>query len=87
MDTGYKVYDVMERKVHTADSRLTVSEVAKMMSDKFVSDTSYATPIWSGIAGFYGRYPRIPYGRPTAYVQHNRKKFEKYLFYLLLQRW
>lgn len=50
---------------------------AKMMSDKFVSDTSYATPIWSGIAGFYGRYPRIPYGRPTAYVQHNRKKFEK----------
>mgnify|MGYP005665070683 CR=1 FL=1 len=36
MDTGYKVYDVMERKVHTADSRLTVSEVAKMMSDNKV---------------------------------------------------
>ena len=42
-----------------------------------VSDTSYATAIWSGIAGFYGRYPRIPYGRATAYVDHNREKFEK----------
>ena len=53
------------------------SKVAKTVLDKFVSDTSYATPIWSGIAGFYGRYPRIPYGRATSYVDHNREKFEK----------
>ena len=53
------------------------SKVAKTVRDKFVSDTSYATPIWSGIAGFYGRYPRIPYGRATSYVDHNREKFEK----------
>ena len=53
------------------------SKVAKTVREKFVSDTSYATPIWSGIAGFYGRYPRIPYGRATSYVDHNREKFEK----------
>jgi hypothetical protein len=43
----------------------------------FVSDTSYASAIWSGIAGFYGRYPRIPYGRATAYTDHNRQEFDK----------
>jgi hypothetical protein len=41
-----------------------------------MSDTSYATTIWSGIAGFYGRYPRIPYGRPTAFTDHHRDEFE-----------
>lgn len=51
-------------------------ELAKRIRQEFISDTSYATAIWSGIAGFYGRYPRIPYGRPTAYTDHNREKFE-----------
>ena len=50
---------------------------AKMIRTKFISGTSYASPLWSGIAGFYGRYPRIPYGRATSYVDHNREKFEK----------
>jgi len=53
------------------------SEYAKKLRKEFISDTSYATAIWSGIAGFYGRYPRIPYGRATAYTDHNREKFEK----------
>jgi len=53
------------------------ADYAKMLKTKFVSQTSYASPIWSGIAGFYGRYPRIPYGRATAYVDYNREKFEK----------
>ena len=26
---------------------------------------------------FYGRYPRIPYGRATAFTDHNREVFEK----------
>jgi hypothetical protein len=51
--------------------------IAKTVKEKYISDTSYATAIWSGIAGFFGRYPRIPYGRATAYVDHNREKFEK----------
>lgn len=50
---------------------------AKRIREECISDTSYATAIWSGIAGFYGRYPRIPYGRATSYVDHNREKFEK----------
>ena len=50
---------------------------ALKLRKEYVSDTSYATAIWSGIAGFYGRYPRIPYGRATAYTDHNREKFEK----------
>lgn len=52
-------------------------DYATKLRTKFVSSTSYATAIWSGIAGFYGRYPRIPYGRATAYTDHNREKFEK----------
>ena len=50
--------------------------VAKIRKE-FISDTMYATAIWSGIAGFYGRYPRIPYGRATAFTDHNREVFEK----------
>jgi len=52
-------------------------EYAKKIRKEFISDTSYATAIWSGIAGFYGRYPRIPYGRATAFTDHNRETFEK----------
>ena len=50
---------------------------ARDIRKKYISDTSYANAIWSGIAGFYGRYPRIPYGRQTAYTEHNREQFEK----------
>lgn len=49
---------------------------AREIIDTFISHTSYATAIWSGIAGFYGRYPRIPYGRPTAFTDHHRETFE-----------
>jgi hypothetical protein len=55
----------------------TAAEYAKMIRDKFISQTSYASVLWSGITGFYGRYPRIPYGRATAHVEHNRADFEK----------
>jgi hypothetical protein len=53
------------------------SKHAENIKNKYVSDTSYAAALWSGIAGFYGRYPRIPYGRPTAYTEHHRETFEK----------
>ena len=53
------------------------SAYAKAIRTDFISDTSYATAIWSGIAGFYGRYPRIPYGRATAYTDHHREVYEK----------
>lgn len=53
------------------------ADYAKLLKEKWISATSYATAIWSGIAGFYGRYPRIPYGRATAFTDHHRETFEK----------
>ena len=47
------------------------------IKEKYMSDTSYAKSIWSGIAGFYDRYPRIPFGRPTSYTENNLELFEK----------
>lgn len=42
---------------------------------KMLSDTSYGNPVDSGIAGWYDRYPRIPYGRATTYTRDNPEKF------------
>lgn len=43
---------------------------------KYVSDTTYANQVMSGIAGWFDRYPRIPYGRATAYTQSHFDKFQ-----------
>lgn len=43
----------------------------------FISDTTYANQVNSGIAGYYDRYPRIPYGRATSYTQKNEELFSK----------
>lgn len=50
---------------------------ANDLSDNYISDTTYANPVFSGIAGWFDRYPRIPYGRATSYTQHHYDKFEK----------
>jgi hypothetical protein len=43
----------------------------------YISDATYASQVWSGIAGFYDRYPRIPFGRPTRYTEQVPEKFAK----------
>lgn len=43
MNTGYKIYEVMRRNVHTADSEVTVSEVAKIMSENKVGSVVITT--------------------------------------------
>jgi len=43
---------------------------------KFITTTSYTASILSGIAGFYNRYPRIPFGRATRYTEENMDKFK-----------
>jgi hypothetical protein len=43
---------------------------------KMVSETSYGNPVDSGIAGWFDRYPRIPYGRATTYTRDNFEKFK-----------
>jgi len=50
---------------------------AKHMFETYVSKTTYANQVLSGIAGFYDRYPRIPYGRATSYTEHNFQTYEK----------
>ena len=51
-----------------------IQEVEKV--NDWISDTSYANPVHSGIAGFFDRYPRIPYCRTTSYSSNNSNKFE-----------
>lgn len=68
-------FSILEERL----SHMTVEEAsveAKRVLTDYVSGTSYAKGIWSGIAGFYGRYPRIPYGRQTAFTEHNRETYE-----------
>jgi hypothetical protein len=50
---------------------------AKWVEDTFISKTNYANAVHSGIAGWYDRYPRIPWGRPTTYTRDNQELFAK----------
>ena len=43
---------------------------------KMISETSYGNPVDSGIAGWFDRYPRIPFGRATTYTRDNPEKFK-----------
>lgn len=43
--------------------------------NNLVSDTGYANPVFSGIAGFFDRYPRIPFCRQTAFTANNLEQF------------
>jgi hypothetical protein len=49
---------------------------AKDICEDYISDTTYANPVFSGIAGWFDRYPRIPYGRATSYTQNHFDKFK-----------
>jgi hypothetical protein len=70
--------------IYTCD-RITVESVREEARRVlgFTSDTTYANPVDSGIAGWFDRYPRIPYGRPTSYTFHNFDRFK--LAYPFLQ--
>jgi len=48
---------------------------AKYVIETYISDTNYAQSVMSGIAGYFDRYPRIPYGRATSYTEKNIEKF------------
>ena len=69
---AFKLPDDMRRKEATR------------IQEEFISKTTYANQVYSGVAGWFDRYPRIPYGRATSYTQNNREKFEK--SYPLLQK-
>jgi hypothetical protein len=48
---------------------------ANRVVNRYVCKTTYANGVMSGIAGWYDRYPRIPYGRATSYTEQNPEKF------------
>jgi hypothetical protein len=50
-------------------------EEATKIAEKWISTTNYAKSVFSGIAGWYDRYPRIPYGRATSYTEQNPDLF------------
>jgi hypothetical protein len=63
-------------------SKETRANKAKELIKTCISNTSYANPVNSGIAGFFDRYPRYPYGRVCSYNQRNPELFEKSFPYL-----
>jgi hypothetical protein len=54
-----------------------VASQARTILKKYISGTTYANTVDSGIAGWYDRYTRTPYGRATAYTEHHLEKFKK----------
>ena len=48
---------------------------ARRVEKKYVCATTYANGVFSGIAGWFDRYPRIPYGRATSYTAREPEKF------------
>ena len=60
-----------------------VREEARKVANEWASTTNYAKSVFSGVAGWYDRYPRIPYGRPTAYTEKYPELFK--LAYPFLQ--
>lgn len=50
---------------------------AEWVQENLCSTTSYANPVHSGIAGWFDRYPRYPFGRATAYTNQNFETFKK----------
>lgn len=64
------------------DDRQTQKQKALYVIENYISDTNYAQSVMSGVAGFYGRYPRIPWGRACSYNEKNQEKFELAFPYL-----
>jgi len=59
-------------------------EAANFVADKLICATTYANSVNSGIAGWFDRYPRIPYGRATSYTARFPEKFA--MSYAFLQQ-
>lgn len=53
-----------------------VAKEARNIAENWISTTNYAKSVYSGVAGWYDRYPRIPFGRATTYTRDNFDKFK-----------
>lgn len=75
------VFDEWVEKVRKLSPDSQAKE-ANRVEDKLICKTTYANSVLSGIAGWYDRYPRIPFGRATTYTRDNPEKFAKSYPYL-----
>jgi len=82
---NYNVNDIvvqfLKEKVKPA-SYLERQQLVREFIDQYQSDTNYANPVNSGVAGAMGRYPRIPYARLTSYSRDYPELFAKSFPYL-----
>lgn len=78
-DEGFTYEDFFNHKVEAWKSMPSdeASADALHVKTKYISDTTYANAVNSGIAGFFDRYPRIPYGRATSYTEKNPDLYKK----------
>jgi hypothetical protein len=56
--------------------------IARDYAKTCISQTTYANPVNSGVAGFFDRYPRYPYGRSCAYNAKHPELFQRSFSYL-----
>jgi len=63
----------VEKTKNLSESKM-IAEANKVIK-KYVCATTYANGVMSGIAGWFDRYPRIPYGRATSYTAREPEKF------------
>jgi len=57
---------------------------AQRITKDLICATTYANSVHSGVAGWFDRYPRIPFGRATSYTRDYFDKFK--MSYPFLQR-
>jgi hypothetical protein len=70
---GFVFEDWVEKTKNLPEAQM-IAEANKVIK-KYVCATTYANGVMSGIAGWFDRYPRIPYGRATSYTAREPEKF------------
>jgi hypothetical protein len=73
-------FDRWVTRMHNQPKEVQAAEAEEVT--KMISYTQYAQTVLSGIAGYYDRYPRIPYGRACGYNEREPEKFEMSFPYL-----
>jgi hypothetical protein len=68
-------FDIWLEKVKNLPRAKQIEE-SKYVQKTYISETNYAQSVMSGIAGYFDRYPRIPYGRATSYTEKQYDKFK-----------
>lgn len=79
-DTGFD-FDKWVEETRKLDP-IAQSDEAEWVEKDLICKTTYANSVFSGIAGWYDRYPRIPWGRATSYTEKYLDKFQKSYPYL-----